>query len=82
MYAEIVTGVNQGEVRLYLGTPAYSTLATTSYASSTKVWGLGIPLSNTTSTRSVYTIGPNNLWQGEVWGISTTSTTTVRVIDK
>ena len=80
MYAEIQPDLSENqEMRLYFGETTYSDGSTTTYASSTDYWVLGMPLTTTTEK---YIIGPDNLWKGEVWGISTTSTTTVRTLEK
>jgi len=81
MYAEIQLDIAEtNEMRLYFGETTYSDGSTTTYASSTDYWALGMSMSTTTTKK--YTIGPDNLWKGEVWGISTTSTTTVRTLEK
>jgi hypothetical protein len=81
MYAQISLGVGEKQaIRLYFGTTTYSGGATTTLASSTDYWTNGKELGST--TEMIYTIDGDNLWQGEIWGISTTTTTTVRVIYK
>ena len=73
--------VGTGDVTLWFGTTTFSTGATSTYASSTQVLGVGYKLSTTTE-RSEYIIDPDNLWKGEVWGIAEGTTSTVKVIDK
>lgn len=82
MYAEIeLDAMTSNEIRLWFGTTTFSSGATTTYASSTKYWVDGKKLSTSTSD-IIYKITPDNLWKGEVWGIATTSTTTVRILEK
>jgi hypothetical protein len=80
MYAEIELESTSGAIELWFGTTTFSGSGTSTYASSTIIWGTGKVMS--TSTDPVYIIGPDNLWQGEVWGIATTTTSTVRTIEK
>lgn len=81
MYAEIeVESTGAGVVELWFGTTTSSGGATSTYASSTIIYGKGKVLS--TSTSPVYVIGPDNLWQGEVWAIATGTTSTVRTIQR
>jgi len=81
MWADIQVDIGAAnEVRLYFGTTTYSDGSTTTYASSTDYWAIGKSLSS--STARVYEITPDNLWFGEVWGIATTATVTVRTMEK
>jgi hypothetical protein len=69
------------EVRIWFGTTTYSDSATTTLASSTDYWGQSLPLASSTGD-TYYLISEDNLWWGEVWAISTGSTSTIGTITK
>ena len=59
----------------------YCSLATTSLATSASISGVGIRLA-TSGVESIYEIGPDNLYFGEVWCTNAVATATLLIIEK